>query len=302
MTHFLLIVNTQSGAFDEETLTKVKVSLEKAGHSFETAKTRYKRDGARIMAEADPEKTPSVIAVGGGGLVSEVIDVLMNRDDYDKFTFGIIPTGAQNVLAWETGLTEPADAVAAVCSGKVSRITLGQAKTPEGTRLFSVLAGAGSDTWTIKKLHLKLKNCIGKKAFLKTFLRVAMISSIPDVKAEINGQPFDGDVIYACNGTYYGGPFRSEELSDLAEDEFEVVILKKITLFDLMKHLFSMSVKYLIPEKKGRILKAKTLKITAAETDYPLLIDGDVMSTLPAEISVFPRRLSLYTRLKTDKK
>ncbi len=302
MTNFLLIVNTQSGSFDRETLTDVKASLEKAGHTVETAETRSKGDGAKLMAEADPEKTPSVIVAGGGGLVSEVIDVLMNRDDYDKFTFGIVPTGSLNVLALEMGLTEPAAAVAAICSGKVQKITLGQAKTPEGTRLFTVLAGAGNDTWAIKKLRLKLKECTGTWEFVKTFLRVAMIPSIPSVKAEIDGQPFDGDMICACNGKYYGGPFRSAELSDMAEDEFEVVILKKVTIFDLMKHIFSAPMKYLIPEMKGTIVKAKTLKISSAAEDYPLQIDGDVINTLPAEISVFPRRLSLYTRLKIDKK
>lgn len=302
MTNFLLIVNTQSGSFDRETLTDVKASLEKAGHTVETAETRSKGDGAKLMAEADPEKTPSVIVAGGGGLVSEVIDVLMNRDDYDKFTFGIVPTGSLNVLALEMGLTEPAAAVAAICSGKVQKITLGQAKTPEGTRLFTVLAGAGNDTWAIKKLRLKLKECTGAWEFVKTFLRVAMIPSIPSVKAEIDGQPFDGDMICACNGKYYGGPFRSAELSDMAEDEFEVVILKKVTIFDLMKHIFSAPMKYLIPEMKGTIVKAKTLKISSAAEDYPLQIDGDVINTLPAEISVFPRRLSLYTRLKIDKK
>lgn len=302
MTNFLLIANTQSGSFDKETLADAVASFEKAGHSVNVAETFHKGDGAKIMADADPEKTPSVIVAGGGGLVSEVIDALMNRDDYDKFTFGIIPMGALNVLALEMGLTEPNAAVAAICSGKIQKITLGQAKTPEGTRLFTVLAGAGNDTWTVKKLRLKLKECSGKWEFFKTFLRVALISSIPAVKAEIDGRPYDGDMICACNGKYYGGPFRSAELSDLAEDEFEVVILKKVTLFDLMKHIFSAPMKYLLPEMNANVVKAKTLKITSNEASYPLQIDGDIINTLPAEISVFPKKLALYTRLKIDKK
>ena len=116
MTNFLLIANTQSGSFDKETLADAVASFEKAGHSVNVAETFHKGDGAKIMADADPEKNPSVIVAGGGGLVSEVIDALMNRDDYDKFTFGIIPMGALNVLALEMGLTEPNAAVAAICS------------------------------------------------------------------------------------------------------------------------------------------------------------------------------------------
>ena len=302
MTNFLLISNPKSGSFNKETLADAVASFEKAGHVVSVCETSHKGDGAKIMAAADHEKPPAVIVAGGGGLVSEVIDALMNRDDYDKFTFGIIPTGSLNVLALEMGLTEPGAAVNAICSGKIQKITLGQAKTPEGTRLFTVLAGAGNDTWVVKKLNLKLKKCSGKWEFFKTFLRVSLISSIPSVKAEIDGRPYDGDMICACNGKYYGGPFRAAELSDLSEDEFEVVILKKVTLFDLMKHIFSAPMKYLLPEMNAVALKAKTLKITSDAPAYPLQIDGDIINTLPAEISVFPKKLALYTRLKIDKK
>lgn len=302
MTNFLLITNTQSGSFDQETLDEVRSTFEKAGHTVETAETKIKGDGAKIMEKADPEKTPSVIVAGGGGLVSEVIDVLMHRNDYSKFTFGIIPTGRLNVLALEMGLTDPVSAAKAVCSGKIQKITLGQAKTPEGVRLFSVLAGAGIDTWAVKKLNLKLKDCSGILTFIWAFLRIALISSIPSVSAEADGEPVEGDVICACNGKYYGGPFRTMEDDEMGEDEFEVVVLKKVTIFDLIKHIFSAPMKYLIPEMKGKVLKTKHLKITSEQSGYPLQIDGDVINTLPVEISVFPRKLALHTTLKINKK
>ena len=70
MTNFLLITNTQSGSFDKETLDEVRSTFEKAGHTVETAETKIKGDGAKIMEKADPEKTPSVIVAGGGGFGS----------------------------------------------------------------------------------------------------------------------------------------------------------------------------------------------------------------------------------------
>ncbi len=301
MSKILLISNLTAGSFDKASLEETVEAFQKAGFDVQTAETFRKGDGAKIMAAASPEETPSVVVAGGGGVVSEVINTLMHRDDYDKFSVGIIPYGALNVLALEMGITEPAAAIAAICAGKTRKITLGEAKTPEGDRLFTVMASAGVDSWTVRHLNLKLKNCTGRWAYWKTFARVLLSRAAPSCRAEIDGKIYEGDVICACNGQYYGGPFRYSEVSELEDDEFEVVIMKKITVFELMHHIFSAPIKYMVPAPGSTLLKAKRLRIEASEK-YPLQIDGDIINTLPAEISIFPRRLSLFTTLRIDRK
>lgn len=148
------------------------------------------------------EKGADLVFVwGGDGMVQRCVDALAGRD----VTVAILPAGTANLLAGNLGI--PHDLGAAVkigLSGARRRLDLGRVNGEH----FAVMAGAGFDGAMIDDASRRLKNKLGKLAYVYAGLR-HVDDGTRRIRIRVDGTTwFDGPascVLLGNVGTISGG-------------------------------------------------------------------------------------------------
>ena len=261
----------------------------------------------------------TVFACGGDGTVHTVIQVLANT----SAALAILPLGTANALAHDLRLPmKLTDAAQTALRGEPRRVALGQIRYRDlhgnpGTRFFVVAAGAGVDAHLFYKLHTGIKQRMGMTAYYAkawhlwfsypmTRFRVAFAEAGSDRQ-----QQADVTELMAVRIQNFGGVL--QELApgaSLDRDDVRVVFCRT-----------SSRLAYLLYVTRG--LLRRNWKVPGIELAYsghvscqylPELppasgtsnaerkiyveTDGELVGTLPAEITVVPDALTLLAPRK----
>jgi YegS/Rv2252/BmrU family lipid kinase len=115
-----------------------------------------------------------LVVWGGDGIVQRSLDILARSKGGSKIPLAVIPAGTGNLLATNLGIPHDLEqAVDVAVHGKRRRIDLGRL---DG-EYFGVMAGVGFDGAMIRDADRKLKDRLGKLAYVWTGLR------------HVNGEP-----------------------------------------------------------------------------------------------------------------
>ena len=165
---------------------------------FEVKKSRKAPKRARAALD---EGADLIFVWGGDGMVQHCVDALAG----EKVALAIIPAGTANLLATNLGVA--ADLTRAVRTGLYGDRRWLDTGTVNGEH-FAVMAGAGFDARMIASASRKMKNRLGRAAYLLTGARSLLGPRVRAV-VEVDGQPFfDGWVsaVLAGNvGRAFGG-------------------------------------------------------------------------------------------------
>jgi YegS/Rv2252/BmrU family lipid kinase len=109
-----------------------------------------------------------LVVWGGDGIVQRSLDVLAREKGGSKIPLAIMPAGTGNLLATNLGIpADLAEAVRLAFHGQRRRIDLGKLNG----EYFGVMAGVGFDGAMIRDADRKLKDRLGKLAYVWTGLR-----------------------------------------------------------------------------------------------------------------------------------
>ena len=146
---------------------------------YEVNKSRKapKRARRALAAGAD-----IVFVWGGDGMVQRCVDAITGTDA----ALAILPAGTANLLA--TNLTIPADITEAVRVGLHGERHMIDTGTVNGEH-FAVMAGAGFDALMISGASRRLKNRIGRLAYLYSGTQSLTIRA-SKAAVEVDGSPF----------------------------------------------------------------------------------------------------------------
>lgn len=136
-----------------------------------------------------------VIILGGDGTFNEA---LQGVRDFEKLTFGYIPTGSSNDLARDLKISsEPAKAVDAILTAKEAKIfDIGKLTYSDGTtRLYSVGCGVGFDAAVCAEaMNSKIKDLFNRIGLGKlTYLGIAIKEIFQSGKGSIKLELLDKD-------------------------------------------------------------------------------------------------------------
>lgn len=161
------------------------------------------RKAPKHVAKALKAGADVVLVWGGDGMVQRSVDVLAKAGS--KVPLAILPAGTGNLLA--TNLGVPIDLLEAVelaFHGRRKRIDLGRVNG----EYFGVMAGVGFDGAMIQDADRKLKDRLGKLAYVWTGLR-HVNGAKPRARVRIDGVPWFDDeascVLVGNVGTITGG-------------------------------------------------------------------------------------------------
>lgn len=299
-----LVVNPRSAAgrtgrhFD-----RIARAVRAAVGEFECAFTKASGDAVRLTQEALSAGAKLVVAVGGDGTASEVVDGIaaFPRPRDPDALFGFIPRGTGGDLRRSLGLPQDLDEAARVLAGRGQLVCdLGRVELtgPDGrpaVRHFANVAGFGIDGVVVREVNRGLKLGSGKLSFMLASAKALLSWTDQPVRWRADGGPWQEQRITAltvCNGRYFGGGMMVAPDARMDDGLFDVVVWSGLGIrhFLTKRRMLYDGTHVKLPNT--RVLRARTVEAEALDGACVLLdVDGEQPGTLPVRMTMLPGAL-----------
>jgi diacylglycerol kinase (ATP) len=304
-----LLYNPESGGSKrrQRELQSALEILRAGGVEAELFASDSREQAAELVRQAIAAGCDTVFACGGDGTINNIAQVLAKT----PVALGILPIGTANALAHDLGLSLriPAAAKAAL-NAEQRRIALGQITCPDltsvrQTRYFVVAAGVGVDAHMCYKLLTSAKQRLGMGAYYAKAWQMWFTYPMTRFRVEYMtpdaGPPKGAAVteLMAVRIRDFGGVVR--ELApgaSLDRNDIRLILCHTDRRLAYLAYVTGALLrrKWTIP---GIELAYSTRAVCDyAEPDSParkiyVEADGELIGSLPAEISIVPDALNL---------
>ena len=313
MRKAVLLYNARSGGRRNHRERDLQAALKMLGdEGVETAlvRTQSPRDAAEQASKAIAEGCDTVFACGGDGTVHDVLQAMVGS----RAALAVIPMGTANALAHDLGVPrEPARAVRAALSAVPRRVAVGRisARGLDGTavsRFFTVAVGVGVDAHLFYKLKASTKQKLGMAAYYAKAWSLWFTHRMEPFQVQWsdggNGGAAHSGVteLLAVRIRNFGGVLR--ELAPgaaLERNDLRLVICRSASRLSYLQ--------YVVRGLLGQTWQVPGVELVHAERascSYALgsddavagakvfvEADGELLGTLPAEITIVPDALTL---------
>ncbi len=304
-----LLYNPDSGGSKQrqKELQSVLEILRGAGVDAEMSATHSPEQAGELTRQAMNSGCDTIFACGGDGTINNIAQVLAKT----PVTLGILPIGTANALAHDLGLPLKISAAAKTAlHAERRRVALGQITCPDlsgvrKTRYFVVAAGIGADAHLFYKLHTGTKQRLGMGAYYAKAWHMWFTYPMTRFRVEYTtaegGQPKSAAVteLLAVRIQEFGGVVR--ELApgaSLDRNDMRLILCHTGQRLAYLAYVTRALLRrrWTIP---GIELAYSTNALCDyAERDRPAVkiyveADGELIGSLPAEISIVPDALTL---------
>lgn len=225
----LFIINEGSGSSNidfGETIDKF--FHDKPGILAEKIKLQPPIDCDALKADIQNRQTDKIIAVGGDGTIKLVAEMITGTG----IPLGILPAGSANGMARELGIpNDPAAALELICQAEARPIHL----IKVNNELCMHLSDIGLNAYVVKKFETQGRR--GLWGYARAAWKVLWQHSRMRAEFCINGEQISRSavMIVLANATKYGTGVTINPLGRLDDELFEIVIIRKISLLEILK-------------------------------------------------------------------
>lgn len=279
----LFIVNPGSGSDDTDFKTVITDFFKTLEHQFEIYELTKNCSPDQIKAAIDQAKATRVVAVGGDGTLKLVCELLKGT----KTPIGIIPAGSANGMAKELGVPLAInEALDLAINGETKEI---HAVVVNG-ELCIHLADIGFNAYIVKKFDDLPQR--GMWGYTKALWKALWSHHKMEVEFQIGKETIRSvaAMVVIANATMYGTGVKINPDGQLDDDVFEVILVKKYSLMEIIKIRFT-DLPF-NPEKiesfqtKGLRIKAKHKAHFQVDGEYIGKVNTITAELLPAAITV----------------
>ena len=224
----LVVRNPKAGSFISQNsfLEAAGVIFKDESFNVYVYTTTCRGDATRIAREEGPG-VDRIVAFGGDGTLSEVINGIMHLPVQERPELGYIPAGTTNDFASGVGLSRSVvKAAETVLTGVPEPLDVGRFGQD---RYFSYVASYGSFTKASYSAPQDMKNALGYAAYLLEGLRSLVdIRSIP-LTVTVDGTIYENEFIFGAisNAMSVGGVMKyNYEQVNLNDGLFEVLMIR----------------------------------------------------------------------------
>jgi diacylglycerol kinase (ATP) len=272
---------------------------------FECAFTRARGDGVRLAREALASGGKLVVAVGGDGTASEVIDGLTGEAgprDPDAL-FGFIPRGTGGDLRKSIGLAGDVESAARALASRdeavldLGRLELVGARGGREVRHFANVAGFGVSGVVSDRVNQGWKLPSGKLSFMLASAQALLGWTDQQVRWRADGGPWQEERLTAlsvCNGRYFGGGMMVAPDARMDDGLFDVVAWAGLGLADFVtkRRMLYDGTHLELPNTRvwrARVVEAEPVGDAVVRLD----VDGESPGQLPARFTILPGALRI---------
>ncbi len=306
-----LLYNARSGGRRkqrENDLREVQGILGEAGVHVSLTRTQSSADAAEQARKAILEGCDTVFACGGDGTVHDVLQGVAGS----RVALGVIPMGTANALAHDLGIPmEPHRAARAVLDGETRRVAVGQVTAcgldgKQVKRHFTVAVGIGVDAHLFYKLHSGMKQRLGMRAYYAKAWHLWCTHRMERFRVEWEGAATGshGGIteLLAVRIRNFGGVL--QELApgaSLDRDDMRLVICRTSNRAFYLLYVIRglLRGRWRVPGvdlADGKTVRCEYSRTAAAYGEIRRVYveaDGELIGTLPAQITVVPDFLTL---------
>ncbi|HLJ26930.1 MAG TPA: diacylglycerol kinase family protein [Candidatus Angelobacter sp.] len=317
MKRALLIYNPSSGRRREHRVDQVSRALaifRAAGVAAESCATTHTGSAVTQAQEAVAAGFDTVIACGGDGTANEILNGLMLSSA--EAVLGVLPFGSGNVLATDLCLPIDAEAAAqALLRYKPRALQPGlmsyQDRSGLQKRYFVIVAGVGSDAELMYRTAVEAKERYGVYAYFLEMFRMALRRRFPMFKVEWKdeqGNWRSGQVamVMAVRASRFPGLLKRARLgAELARNDYRLMLFHTNKVRHFLNYLGSVMSgrNWTVPQVE--LAHSTWFRCTPLASQDPTSIhaevDGELLGTLPVEVTIEPRTFNLLMPQENSK-
>jgi len=295
---FHLIVNPTSGrGSGGKLLPKIEESLRRYGIAFTTTLTTARGQATELAEAAIVKGNQTVVAVGGDGTLHEVTNAVLDADPALSPTLGLIACGTGNDFARCVGLFGTVDQMCSIlATGERRFVDVG---TIEGANLpkrrFLVAAGVGYIADTAETVNRGIRYIRGMPAYIVGAIQT--LSSFVPTEIELRidqNEPrmVNAMLISISNVATTGGGMKIAPSATVDDGLLDICLVHKIGKLELLRQLPNVIKGTHINHPAVEMLRASSVEISCKKV-LSLWIDGEVIGSTPAKLTVEPNRLPI---------
>lgn len=274
-------------------LRKVEALLALKGVEVEPVPTERAGHAADLAREL-AAKHPRLLVLGGDGTLSEAANGILGLPAARRPVLGFLPGGTGNDFLRDFGIRSIEDAARAIGAGRTRAVDAVEVKW-EGGHHFSInVLGCGLAAKAGARFGRSFR-WLGPKGYdVAAAIEIATMQACPTTLV-LDGRRITGDfpLVMACNSVHTGGAMPMAPAADPTDGLLDVLTVQDIGKAEIMGLLATKLRKgEHVRNPKVRIERAARVYV-APETPSPLLIDGEIIGTTPAEFTVLPGAFKL---------
>ena len=294
--HAVLIVNPTAGrGHAGKQVREIETRLRQYGLTDIVWRHTTARGHACTLArEAALSGVPLVVAVGGDGTLHEVVNGLLGT----QATLGLIPFGTGNDFARALGLHGDLDtACRAVAQGDTRRIDVGtvMGHGMDGPRHFLVICGTGYVAQTARTVNAGIRFLSGAAAYvwgaivtLRAFRPFQLTLTLNDGLPQVSSAMF----VSLCNTETTGGGMKIAPGASPDDGLLDICLVRAVPKATLLYQLTQVFAGRHVGHPAVSMLRASRVSLDA-DPPQPLLIDGEVIGTTPATVTLARHALAI---------
>ncbi len=249
---------------------------------WEIRQTTAPGSASEIAARSAAEGADIVAAAGGDGTLNEVLNGLMGS----QVKLALLPFGTGNDFSRTVGLYGSLPrAVDTLFNGRPARIDVGRM----AERCFLNVAGCGFDAIVAERANHGPRWLTGSPAYVFAVLRTLASFRAAEFCLTVDGvqRVQRAMMCSVANARTYGGGMRIAPTAQLDDGLFDLCILAEAGTLEFVRAFPRVFQGTHTTHPKITMLQARHVRIESAPA-LPLLIDGEVIGTTPAEFTLLP--------------
>jgi diacylglycerol kinase (ATP) len=309
MRKAILLYNPLSGRSRGRRSADIEATLavlRSAGVEASAAPTRAASDATDQTRQAIAEGFDTVFACGGDGTVHDVLQGLVGT----HAALAVIPLGTANSLAHDLRLPlSPAEAARAALTAKPRRIAVGRIEYQDfdgkqAARYFTVAVGIGVDAHLFYKLNPLAKRRFGMAAYCAKATRLWLTHKMENFAVETGEEGRHAEVsqLLAVRIRDFGGVLRQlAPGASLDRDDLRLVLFHTRSRIAYLRYVVRglFATNWKVPGIELLHSTSASCRDLASSTHTKPRIfveaDGELLGTLPADISIVRDALTLLT-------
>jgi len=302
MAKTLVILNPVSGNGNGDKLwPPIERALRAGGLDFDLARTEAPRHAIAIAEKAKRAGCETLIAIGGDGIVHEVVNGLMRATDGDaNGTLGVIPVGSGNDFAKMIPLPRDwQEAVRRIFAGNTRWFDVGKITADKpavggdpGPRYFANTFDTGFGARV--SMHSHVPYLTGTAMYLVAIFKTLANYSVPRLRIELADQVVEqrSTMTVAAIGRCFGGGFWIAPNAEVDDGLFDVVVAEGLGRIGILSLLPKVMKGTHVGDPRVKFFRSPRVVIASPD---PLAVecDGEVpwVDAHRLEIEVLPKRL-----------
>jgi diacylglycerol kinase (ATP) len=300
MQHAYFIINPSAGAGKtRKQWPLINDCLKNIGIEFEGKETECPGHAIDLACDAVKKGYKYIVAVGGDGTISEIVNGIHKADGLNNVALGVISTGTGADYIRALGIPRNfEDACKKLVNPVTRNVDVGMVecmnKGEANNRLFVNFAGIGFAAEIVRATTQKYKAMGKVSAYLLGLFTTLVSYKNKDVDIVIGGEMERKRIctVIMGNGQYGGGGMYTTPKAVIDDGLLDVLIIGDLSKPDLLRSLPTIYKGTHLSHPKVSLKKAESVTINPV-IQMAIQADGDIVGESPATFKIIEQKLRI---------